>query len=89
IIVTGNPLLLQRADRPSITTGREAQVSAQHAVAASLLNGKPGLSEFSDQCVHDPGVVALRAKVSLISDPALSVDAARLTFKLRDGKERT
>jgi 2-methylcitrate dehydratase PrpD len=89
IIVTGNPLLLQRADRPSITTGREAQVSAQHAVAASLLKGKPGLAEFSDQCVRDPAVTALRARVSLMSDPALGVDAARLIFKLRDGKETT
>lgn len=89
IIVTGNPLLLQRADRPSITTGREAQVSAQHAVAVTLLNGKPGLAEFSDQCVRDPAVMALRAKVSLTPEPNLSVDAARLVFKLRNGDERT
>lgn len=88
IVVTGNPLLLQRADRPSITTGREAQVSAQHAVAATLLRGKPGLAEFSDQCVRDPAVMALRAKVSLTSAPTLGVDAAQLTFKLRGGKER-
>ncbi|HEV7328418.1 MAG TPA: MmgE/PrpD family protein [Bosea sp. (in: a-proteobacteria)] len=89
IIVTGNPLLLQRADRPSIASGREAQVSAQHAVAASLLKGKPGLAEFSDQCVRNPAVMALRTKVSLVSDPAVGVDAARLVFRLRDGQERT
>lgn len=30
------------ADRPEVTTGREAQVSAQHAVAVSLLRGHAG-----------------------------------------------
>jgi 2-methylcitrate dehydratase PrpD len=31
--ITGHPLLRQRTDRPDVTTGRESQVSAQHALA--------------------------------------------------------
>src|SRR6185312_14994393 len=42
----GNPLLLQRTDRPNVATGREAQVSLQHAVAAALVRGQAGLAEF-------------------------------------------
>jgi hypothetical protein len=34
-IVVRASLLRERADRPSVSTGREAQVSAQHSVAAT------------------------------------------------------
>ena len=43
VVVRGHPLLGMRADRPNISTGREAQVSVQHAVAAALVFGKAGL----------------------------------------------
>ena len=61
----GNPLLLQRTDRPDVKTGREAQVSLQHAVAAALVRGKAGLAEFTDSCVADPAVSAMRRKVEV------------------------
>ena len=60
VVVRGNPLLSVRADRPNISTGREAQVSVQHAVAAALLTGQAGLDQFTDACVRDPQVQALR-----------------------------
>ena len=42
VAVRGNPLLLQRTDRPEVATGRESQVSLQHAVAAALVRqGRP------------------------------------------------
>jgi 2-methylcitrate dehydratase PrpD len=62
IVVRGNPLLAVRTDRPDISTGRESQVSVQHAVAAALVTGKAGLDQFSDASVHDPRVLALRGK---------------------------
>ncbi len=52
VVVTGNPLLAARADRPDISTGRESQVSVQHAVAAALVTGKAGLDQFTDACVQ-------------------------------------
>ena len=42
VTVEGHPLLRERADRPSVSTGREAQVSAQHSVAATLIHGVAG-----------------------------------------------
>jgi len=42
VTVRGNPLLLQRTDRAQVATGRESQVSLQHAVAAALVLGKAG-----------------------------------------------
>ncbi len=60
IVVRGNPLLAVRTDRPDVSTGRESQVSVQHAVAAALVTGKAGLDQFTDACVRDPQVLAQR-----------------------------
>src|SRR5579872_5552096 len=68
VAVAGNPLLAVRADRPNISTGREAQVSVQHAVAAALVFGKIGLEHFTDACVRDPKVRALSGKVEVRRD---------------------
>ena len=50
VVVRGNPLLAARTDRPDISTGRESQVSVQHAVAAALVKGQAGLAQFTDEC---------------------------------------
>ena len=69
VAVRGNPLLLQRADRPEPATGGESQVSLQHAVAAALLLGKAGLDQFTDACVNDPAIKALRGKIEVAARP--------------------
>jgi 2-methylcitrate dehydratase PrpD len=83
--VTGNPLMVARADRPDISTGRESQVSVQHAVAAALLTGKAGLDQFTDACVRDPRVQALRRKVSVTGDANIATTAAAVTITTADG----
>lgn len=85
VVVTGNPLMVARADRPNISTGRESQVSVQHAVAAALLTGKAGLDQFTDACVGDPHVQALRRKVGVASDAGMATTAAAVTITTADG----
>jgi 2-methylcitrate dehydratase PrpD len=85
IVVRGNPLLAHRTDRPEISTGRESQVSVQHAVAASLVHGAAGLAQFSDACVADPAVAALRGKVEVVRDPQFSTIAAAVEITTSDG----
>jgi 2-methylcitrate dehydratase PrpD len=85
VVVRGHPLLGDRADRPDVSTGRESQVSVQHAVAVALLRGQAGLDEFSDARVRDPDVLALRRKVELIRDPAFSTIAASVEITTADG----
>lgn len=85
VVVRGNPLLADRTDRPSISTGRESQVSVQHAVAAALVTGQAGLDQFSDACVSDPRVAALRGKVEVGRDPAFSTIAAAVDVTTADG----
>ena len=85
VVVRGNPLLAARTDRPDISTGRESQVSVQHAVAAALATGKAGVEQFSDACVDDPRVKALRSKVEVERDGAFSTIAAAVEITTADG----
>src|SRR5262249_969571 len=59
-------------------TGRESQVSVQHAVAAALVHGAAGIDQFTDACVADPRVEALRAKVEVLRGEAISTIPASL-----------
>jgi 2-methylcitrate dehydratase PrpD len=85
VVVRGNPLLAHRTDRPEISTGRESQVSVQHAVAAALVHGSAGLDQFTDACVGDPRVRALRGKVEVLRDEAFSTIAAAVEITTADG----
>jgi len=76
VVVRGNPLLAHRNDRPDVATGRESQVSVQHAVAAALVFGQAGVDQFTDACVNDPRVLALRRTVEVVRDERFSTIAA-------------
>jgi len=84
--VIGNPLLGLRADRPHISTGSQSQVSVQHAVAAAIVTGRAGVEQFSDACVADPAVAALRAKVEVKRDSNVATTAAAVKITTADGK---
>ncbi len=89
VTLYGHPLLRQRADRPDVATGREAQVSAQHAVAVCLIHGRAGLAEFSDAAASDARVQALRAKVRIVDAPDIAVAGVRVVAGRRDGSLET
>jgi 2-methylcitrate dehydratase PrpD len=87
VTVAGHPLLRERTDRPAPVSGREAQVSAQHSVAAALVHGVAGIAQFADAAVGEPPIQTLRALVHLTDDATMPVGAARVTVRLRDGRE--
>jgi len=87
VTLTGHPLLRQRTDRPGVATGRESQVSAQHATAVALMRGRAGLAEFSDAAVRDPAVHKLAAKVVVQEDDGFAVEAAQVRIALPGGTE--
>ena len=89
VAVRGNPLLVQRTDRPNVATGREAQVSLQHAVAAALVVGKAGLGQFTDACVDHPEVRAMRQRIEVAGDPAISTIAAEVDLWTADGRKHS
>jgi 2-methylcitrate dehydratase PrpD len=84
--ITAHPLLRERTDRVHPRTSREAQVSAQHAVAVALARGRAGLSEFSDESTRDASLRALREKVSLVDDASYAVESASVTVHLAGEK---
>jgi len=86
VTVSGNPLLRQRADRPAPGSGRQAQVSAQHAVAVAFIDGRAGVAEFSGARVQGADVLSLGARVALADAPSTAVDGAEVAVTLASGK---
>jgi 2-methylcitrate dehydratase PrpD len=86
VLVKGHPLLRERADRPAVTAGREAQVSLQHSVAVAFLYGAAGVAQYTDACVNDPAVLALRAKVAAEDDASIPADAAVVSVRTGTGE---
>jgi 2-methylcitrate dehydratase PrpD len=48
--------------------------------------GKAGLEQFTDACVNDPKVSAMRRRISVTSDPTISTIAVDMEFTTADGK---
>ncbi|MFO1327970.1 MAG: MmgE/PrpD family protein [Rubrivivax sp.] len=85
----GHPLLRARTDRPPPRSGREAQVSAAHAVAVALAEGRAGLDEFSDDRVARGEAAALAPHLRFVDDAGCSVDGATVHLTRRDGRVLT
>ena len=71
-----------------------AKYSLPHAAAAVALRGNAGYGSFTEAVVHDPAIVALRQRVHLVEDPAMTAVAprlkpARVTVILKDGRQST
>ncbi len=49
--------------------GYAGKFSSPYCIAAGFLRGNVGLSDFSEEAVHDPAVLALAAKISYRIDP--------------------
>ncbi len=63
----------------------DAQVSVYHWAAAVLRHRAAGLQQATDECVRDPGVIALRKRVKARVDETLGPDEAKATLTLKDG----
>jgi 2-methylcitrate dehydratase PrpD len=57
----------------------------QHAVAAALVTGQAGLDQFTDICVADPKVQALRGKITVLRDERCPTVAASVEITTADG----
>ncbi len=76
--VHGHPLLVDRTDRPVVGRTADARLSTQHAVAVTLLSGRPGLAAFAPAAIGDAAVAALRARVSVEAREDIPVEGARV-----------
>lgn len=86
VAVRGNPLMLVRAGRATVSTGREAKLSIRHSVAICLLNGSAGVQDYLDATVNDPVAVQLSALVECEGDEAIPQDSALVRVEMTDGR---
>src|SRR4029077_7002051 len=86
IDVRSNPLALELAGKKSPTTGLEGKLSVYHAAAVALIFGKAGVREFTDDCVRDRNVIALRQRVVAHADATVGPIEADVAITLKDGR---
>lgn len=84
--LTVSPLVMELTARKAPQCGLEGKFSVYHAAAAALIHGAAGEAQFSDACVRDPAVVALRERVTARAEASLGRTEARVTIVLRDGR---
>jgi 2-methylcitrate dehydratase PrpD len=88
VTVTVHPLTLALTDRRSPVDSLEAQISLYHWAAAALLRRSAGVAELQQDCIEDPAIAALRARVAAHGDPKLRRDEAIAEVTLADGATR-
>ncbi|HVB34308.1 MAG TPA: MmgE/PrpD family protein [Patescibacteria group bacterium] len=81
------PYVLELMGKRSPRSGLEGKFSVYHSVAVAIVHGAAGSSEYSDDCVRDPRVIALRDRVNAVADPALRKDEAYVRIELKNGKK--
>ena len=86
IKLTVNPLTVTlTGHQPTPADGLEAQVSAHHWVAATLVNGHAGIQNCEPASFSDPRIAELRRRVELSPDNRVRRDEVIAEFRLRDG----
>ena len=71
-----------------------SKYSLPHAAAAMVVNGGAGYGSLDDASLRNPQIAALRERVPVTEDPAMSAVAprlrpARVTVTLKDGRQST
>jgi len=71
-----------------------SKYSLPHAAAVMAVRGKAGHADIDDSALLDPAITALRQRVQVTEDPAMSAVAprlrpARVTLTLKDGRKST
>lgn len=69
-------------------TGLEAKFSVEFWMAITLLEGKLGLAQMTDEMVQRPDVIALMRKVRVAEDPSIELSACKVAIrvKMKGGK---
>jgi 2-methylcitrate dehydratase PrpD len=71
-----------------------SKYSLPHAAAVMAVRGSAGYAALDDSALEDPAIAALRRRVHVSEDPAMSAEAprlkpARVTLTLTDGRQST
>ena len=81
-----HPLVLELTGKKTPQTGLESKFSVYHSSAVAIVHGAAGEEQYSDAVVRDPGVIALRDRVTATVDRAMHEDQVQVSIKLKSGK---
>jgi len=80
------PLVLELTGKRFPRVGLEGKFSVFHSVAVAIIRGAAGESEYADDVVADPNVIALRDRVDALVDKNIRDDEAYVSITLKDGR---
>lgn len=81
-----HPLVLELTGKKTPQAGLEGKFSVYHSAAVAIIHGAAGEKQFSEACVRDPKVVALRDRVDAAADGGVAEDAAHVAITLKGGQ---
>ncbi len=81
-----HPLVLELTGKKAPQAGLEGKFSVYHSCAVAIIHGAAGEAQYSDDAVRDPGVIALRNRVTATVDRAMHEDQVHVSIKLKSGK---
>jgi 2-methylcitrate dehydratase PrpD len=81
-----HPIVMELTAKKNPKTGLEGKFSVFYVAALAIVAGKAGESQFTDQAVADPAVVALQQRVHATIDKSIIEDQARIKIRLKDGR---
>lgn len=81
-----HPLALELTGRRDPKTPVEAQISLFHWASACLIQRAAGISQLQRDCIDDPAVKALRARIVAVADSSLARDEAIAEVTLASGQ---
>lgn len=86
VSVRSNPLVLKLAGNISPRNGLEAKLSVFHAAAVALLRGDGSPTAYTDEIVSDEDIIALGKRITVISEPTISISSAECSVLLKGGR---
>jgi 2-methylcitrate dehydratase PrpD len=81
-----HPLVLELTGKKTPQAGLEGKFSVYHSAAAAIIHGAAGEAQYSDACVRDLEVIALRGRVTARLDSAVHEDQVGIAITLKDGR---
>ncbi|MDB6455091.1 MmgE/PrpD family protein [Falsirhodobacter sp. 20TX0035] len=85
VALKAHPLVLELTGKKTPRTGLEGKFSVYHAAATALLRGDGAPTAFTDEVVADPGIIALRDRVTAVADLGCHEASVDIDVSFTDG----
>jgi 2-methylcitrate dehydratase PrpD len=89
ILIEASHQRLNLPNYPEPETGLQGKFSCEHAAAVALADRAGGVTQFTDEKVNEPTLVALRRKVKILANECLGNYQINTVIRTTDGRELT